>query len=516
MSKTLNNAKIESVEKQKTSKAKMAFVGMLMAGTLMVGCNQKPADVVVNLPEDTIEETEKQECEECPECEKEEEKKELMYCPDLSSITVPSYNSNYDTVNLGETAVLDNGTKVEVVDLTMDGEVILKLKSKYTGEEDRTKTVKLKEGDLIEVIDEMGTSMLEVCSVNNGYTLTEKSVLLASDGAVKKGGVEEESTCTLGEETSEEHKNVMKDNVQRIYNTWKQVENCEYPVDKVIKQSQSVFDNVVQYGEGKYSISAYTPKLNLGEFIELGDGNKLVLSDLKPATEQDPVDRAIISIQNAQGEELAVKTIEAGVTDIFADNKKYTIEIGEIVPGYTLTEKYMGEVKVLNENNRLRKDLVFLMGLGEPWLLGGVSEDTLELYRESAYHPELRLGETMDLGDGNKVKLSDVMATLGSSPVAILSIQDNEGNLLATKTMGKGVTEITVGDKTYAFKAYEVKMDSTLENVYIELGVINETVQYKEGTFVNPQNIEIEFSIQKANFGINGFTFDMKYLDFEN
>lgn len=520
MTKTLDNVKISPVEKQKKpSKLKNAFVGMAMLASVAMGtaaCEQKTPKVTVNLPEDSITIVqEEKECEECEEC-KEEEKKTLMYCPDLSSITVPSYNANYDTVSLGETVVLENGTKVEVVDLTMDGEVILKLRSEYTGEEDRTKTVKLKEGDLIEVIDEMGTSMLEVCSVMNGYTLTEKSVVLASDGAVKKAGVEEENTCTLGQETSEQHENAMENNVQRIYNIWKEVENCEYLVDKVIKQSQSVFDNVVQYGRGEYSISAYSPKLILGDSLELGDGNKLVLADLKPATEQNPVDKAIVSIQNAQGEEIAVKTIEAGVTDIFVDSKKYTIEVGEIVPGYTLTEKYMGEVKVLNENDRLRRDTVFIMGPGEPWLLGGVSEDTLELYRESAYHPELRLGETMELGDGNKVKLSDVMATLGSSPVAILSIQDSEGNLLATKTMGKGVTEITVGDKTYAFKAYQVKMDYTLENVYVELGLIGQTVQYKEGTFVNPQNVEIEFSIQKANFGMRGFTFDMKYLDFEN
>ena len=520
MTKTLDNVKISPVEKQKKpSKLKNAFVGMALLGAVAMGtaCEQKTPKVTVNLPEDSITiVSEEKECEKCEDC-KEEEKKELMYCPDLSSITVPSYNSNYDTVSLGETAVLDNGTKVEVVDLTMDGEVILKLRSEYTGEEDRTKTVKLKEGDLIEVIDEMGTSMLEVCSVNNGYTLTEKSVLLASDGSVKKGSVkeEEETTCTLGEETSEQHESLMEDNVQRIYNIWKQVENCEYGVDKVIKQSQSVFDNVVQYGRGEYSISAYSPKLILGESLELGDGNKLILADLKPATGQDPVDKAIISIQNAQGEELAVKTIEAGVTDIFVDSKKYTIEVGEVVPGYTLNEKYMSEVKVLNENGRLRRDTVFIMGPGEPWLLGGVSEDTLELYKESAYHPELRLGETMELGDGNKVKLSDVMATVGSSPVAILSIQDSEGNLLATKTMGKGVTEITVGDKTYAFKAYQVNMDYFLNNVNIELGVISEIIQYHEGKYVNQQNVEFEFSIQKANFGIRGFTFDMKY-PFEN
>jgi hypothetical protein len=518
MTKTLNNAKVESVEKQKNSKAKLAFVGMLMAGTLMVGCNQKPADIIVNLPENKVEEKEKQECEECPVCEeKEEEKKGLMYCPDLNQITVPSYNSNYDTVNLGETAVLDNGTKVEVVDLTMDGEVILKLKSNYTGNEDRTKTIKLKEGDLIEVIDEMGTSMLEVCSVNNGYTLSEKSVLLASDGAVNKNVVEEEeSTCTLGQETSESHESVMENNVQRIYNTWKQVENCEYPLDKVIVKSESVFDNVIQYGEGEYSISAYTPKLNLGESLELGDGNKLVLADLKSATEQDPVDKAIISIENAQGEEITVKAIETGITEIFADGNRYIIEIKDIVPGFTLNEKYISEVKILNEKEELRRDTIHVMNPDEQWLLGGVGRYSITLYKESQYNSNLRLNETMELGDGNKVKLSDVMATLGSSPVAIISIQDKDNNLLVTTTLTKGVDIVTVGEKKYKFKTYKVNMDSQLNDVYLEVALVGDEVELNAGSYVNQQNIEITTTIQNSNFGIKGWTFDMKYLDFEN
>lgn len=448
-----------------------------------------------------------------------------MYCPDLNSIDLQEFDKNYDSVNLGESFVLtSNGARIKVLDLTSNGEVIVELSSKYS---ENTRTLKLQEGDLVEITNILGydgpdpvirTAMLEVCSVNNGYTLSEKSALFASDGNVQKFDKDNdtEEQCILGEKTGQEYEHKMEDNLQRIYNTWRKLENCGYTSDKVIVKSESVFDNVIQYGEGEYSISTYTPKLNLGESLELGDGNKLVLADLKPATEQDPTDRAIVSIENAQGEEITVKTIEAGITEIFAGGNRYTIEIKEVVPGFTLNEKFISEVKILNEKEELRRDTIMYIGPSEQWLLGNVSEDKIELYNESAYNPELRLNETMDLGDGNKLRLSDVMATLGGSPVAIVNIESQEGEILASTILKKGVTEVTVGSKTYELKNYKTSMNIELDDVYMKVGLINQKVFIQEGKNVNAQNIEITTTFQKTNFGINGFTLDMKYLDFEN
>jgi len=156
------------------------------------------------------------------------------------------------------------------------------------------------------------------------------------------------------------------------------------------------------------------------------------------------------------------------------------------------------------------------MNPDEQWLLGGVGRYSITLYKESQYNSNLRLNETMELGDGNKVKLSDVMATLGSSPVAIISIQDKDNNLLVTTTLTKGVDIVTVGEKKYKFKTYKVNMDSQLNDVYLEVALVGDEVELNAGSYVNQQNIEITTTIQNSNFGIKGWTFDMKYLDFEN
>ena len=87
--------------------------------------------------------------------------------------------------------------------------------------------------------------------------------------------------------------------------------------------------------------SAYSPKLQIGEDLDLGDGNKLVLGDLKPASGGQENDIAIFSVLNAAGEEIASKTVSAGATtEITAGSHTYRVRVYQVAPGYTLTEKW--------------------------------------------------------------------------------------------------------------------------------------------------------------------------------
>jgi len=96
--------------------------------------------------------------------------------------------------------------------------------------------------------------------------------------------------------------------------------------------------------------SAYSPKLQIGESLDLGDGNKLVLGDLKPASGGQGEDRAIFSVKNAAGEEIANKVVAAGDTvDIPAGSNTYRVHVYQAAPGYTLTEKWAEVAVFANE-----------------------------------------------------------------------------------------------------------------------------------------------------------------------
>jgi len=96
--------------------------------------------------------------------------------------------------------------------------------------------------------------------------------------------------------------------------------------------------------------SAYSPKLQIGESLDLGDGNKLVLGDLKPASGQQQRDRAIFSVKNAAGEEIANKVVAAGETaEIPAGSNTYRVRVYQAAPGYTLTEKWAEVAVFANE-----------------------------------------------------------------------------------------------------------------------------------------------------------------------
>ncbi|MEM4332007.1 MAG: S-layer protein [Candidatus Micrarchaeia archaeon] len=94
--------------------------------------------------------------------------------------------------------------------------------------------------------------------------------------------------------------------------------------------------------------SAYSPKLQIGESLDLGDGNKLVLGDLKPASGGQPTDLAIFSIKNSAGEEIANKVVAQGATtEIAAGGNTYRVRVYQAAPGYTLAEKW-AEVAVFS------------------------------------------------------------------------------------------------------------------------------------------------------------------------
>lgn len=105
------------------------------------------------------------------------------------------------------------------------------------------------------------------------------------------------------------------------------------------------------YEGGKIKLakeSAYSPKLQIGESLDLGDGNTLMLGDLKPASGQQTNDLAIFSVKNSAGEEIANKVVSAGATtEIQAGDNTYRVRVYQVAPGYTLTEKW-AEVAVFS------------------------------------------------------------------------------------------------------------------------------------------------------------------------
>jgi len=120
--------------------------------------------------------------------------------------------------------------------------------------------------------------------------------------------------------------------------------------------------------------SAYSPKLQIGEDLDLGDGNKLVLGDLKPASGQQLGDSAIFSVLNAAGEEIASQAIEKGDTiDVQAGANTYKIKVYQVAPGYTLTEKW-AEVAVYANELEL-KDGEDLDDENEDWTVALTSKD---------------------------------------------------------------------------------------------------------------------------------------------
>jgi len=97
--------------------------------------------------------------------------------------------------------------------------------------------------------------------------------------------------------------------------------------------------------------SAYSPKLQIGESLDLGDGYKLLLGDLKPASGGQDSDFAIFSILNAAEEEVANQVIsqEDGAVEITAGSNTYRVRVYQVAPGYTLTEKWAEVAVFANE-----------------------------------------------------------------------------------------------------------------------------------------------------------------------
>ncbi len=101
--------------------------------------------------------------------------------------------------------------------------------------------------------------------------------------------------------------------------------------------------------------SAYSPKLQIGESLDLGDGYKLTLGDLKPASGSQGSDYAIFSVYNADGEEVANEMVAAGDTTeiVTSDGHSFRVRVYQAAPGYTLTEKW-AEVAVFSNELELK------------------------------------------------------------------------------------------------------------------------------------------------------------------
>ncbi|MGC8923817.1 MAG: S-layer protein [Candidatus Micrarchaeia archaeon] len=138
------------------------------------------------------------------------------------------------------------------------------------------------------------------------------------------------------------------------YDTDKATENHRVKIMYLGKEwIISKMENPTTTSGGKIKLaeeSAYSPKLQIGDTLDLTGGYKLKLGDLKPASGGQPNDLAIFSVLNSAGEEVANQVVAAGsTTEIQADGNTFKVRVYQVAPGYTLTEKWAEVAVFKNE-----------------------------------------------------------------------------------------------------------------------------------------------------------------------
>ncbi|MCX8206107.1 MAG: S-layer protein, partial [Candidatus Micrarchaeota archaeon] len=163
-----------------------------------------------------------------------------------------------------------------------------------------------------------------------------------------------------------------------------------------------------------------------------------------------------------------------------------------------------------NVDKALENHRVKVKFLGDEWIISGmdVEDDTVKLAKESAYSPKLQIGESLDLGDGNKLVLGDLKPASGgqTADIAIFSVKDASGKEIASKTVAQGATtEIQAGTKSYRVRVYQVAPGYTLTEKWAEVAVFADELELIDGDELEGNEdaweVAIEWSDKDANTG---------------
>ncbi len=461
------------------------------------------------------------------------------YCGDPKVIDFGT-TTNSGKLEMAKFVMLENNVIATIVDLTADGKAMLDVwYEDYSKpwQENRAKkqTIQVSAGEQVETINPSGEKqVLEFCAVNNGYTLAEKSVNVASDKKLKFFDGSETSILSI----------------------------CEIPDDAVKLSAMS---------------TAY-----INSSIQLGDGNKIVVQDIvfPGETIGNDLPKVLVSFVDANGKEIATGALSTNDTcyrTISAGGKEYHVRVYEIGGGqpknwrytkigvisgvdtcwlssnmeidapteYTMEDgnvqklvntwsdvkdesvdgKSCADKKLLKQHDcsfnepiplGAYKDRKIVKYLDHDLILSRSDENSVELVTEAAYSPMLSIGESLDIGDGtgNRLVIGDlVTATDKRAAAAVIAIKNLAGEEIASGTVDMEEGTIKVG--YYLIRVYDVASGYTLAEKWASIGIINNLVTMRTGERKDLGNSSgwdryANFKVKTSNGALDGWVIDVE------
>jgi hypothetical protein len=302
--------------------------------------------------------------------------------------------------------------------------------------------------------------------------------------------------------------------IQNIEKTYGYYEGELCPETKHLFSSESRFDSPLPYNENIFKIKEQKDRLNLNEIFDLKlyDGTTIELNEM--------IDNSSVRIiiRDFEGLEIMNTIVSEGNNNINTGMKQYVLEIDEVHNlGNYVNESYIEGIRVVEEvkGHKYRKEIKFE---DESWFLGYFDSNTLTLYKESQYSPDLMIGETLDLGDGNKLVLVDVMDTSYGVQEARLEIRNAQGETVSIMNQERGITEYNIGSLKYKIMLYDISTSPKLNpyDMYVKVGIISEEVIYKQGIIEESEENDVirktKLNIYTSGTGLEGFKLDYETM----
>ncbi|MFH2106271.1 MAG: hypothetical protein ABII22_03350 [Candidatus Micrarchaeota archaeon] len=165
-----------------------------------------------------------------------------------------------------------------------------------------------------------------------------------------------------------------------------------------------------KWAQVKYDSSPVSRVLNTGDSVTIG-GQRVTLEDISIANPNSG--RASFQVKDANGNVLIEDSLEKGGQTIVRLQNQYTISVSEIAPGYTYAAK---------------------------WARVSINSDAGVVFDGVAF-----IGQTIPLGNGGNFILTDLTGVPKGSARAIVSVLDNNRNVLSQQAIVEGATKSVLG-----------------------------------------------------------------------
>ncbi len=290
--------------------------------------------------------------------------------------------------------------------------------------------------------------------------------------------------------------------IQNIEKTYLYYEGELCSETKYLLSSESRFDFPLPYNENIFRIKEQKNRLNLNEIFDLKlyDGTTIELNEM--------IDNSSVRIIIRDFEDLEIMNtiVSEGNNNINTGMKQYVLTIDKI----HYLENYVESIEIYEEvkGHKYRKQIKFE---DESWLLGYFDSNTLSLYKESQYSPNLMIGESLDIGDGNKLILADVMDVSYGVQEARLEIRNAQGEPVSIMNQGRGITVYNIGSLKYKIMLYDISTSPNLNpyDMYVKVGIISEEIEYKQGIIEESEEEDIirktKLNVYTSETGLEGF-----------